>query len=58
MNCDSCDRAKEIANDRTKRFWIDQLLGCHAVDIDVEQSHALLDQALRASKADTALVRQ
>src|SRR5437588_2639709 len=50
--------AEEIANDRAQRLWIDQFLRRHAVDIDVEQGHALLDQTLGASKANPALVSQ
>ena len=39
-----------------QRLRIDQLLRRHAVDVDVEQSHALLDQTLRAREADAALI--
>jgi hypothetical protein len=57
MNCESLRPAKEIADDCTERFRIDQLLWCHPIHVDVEQSHALLDKTLRASKTNTALVR-
>src|SRR5205814_2956249 len=50
--------AKEIANDRAERFGIDQLLGRHAVDVDVEQRHALLHETLRPRETDAALVRE
>ena len=50
--------AKEIADDRAERLWINQLLRRHAVHIDVEQSHALFDQTLGSGKTDAALVRQ
>src|SRR5207249_7769510 len=50
--------AEEISNDRAERLWINQLLWRHAVDIDVEQGHALFDQTLGAGKTDAALVRQ
>jgi hypothetical protein len=48
--------AEEIADDGGERLRIDQLLRRHALDVHVEQRHALLDQALRAGQADAALV--
>ena len=49
---------KEISNDRAQRLRIDELLRGHSVDIDVEQRHALLDQALSARQTNPALVRE
>src|ERR1700730_3417108 len=49
---------EEITNHCAERLRIDQLLRRHAIDIDVEQSHALFDQTLRAGQANAALVRQ
>src|SRR6266404_5054417 len=48
--------AKEIPDNRTERFWINELLRCHPIDIDVEQRHAFFDQPLRASKTHAALI--
>ena len=50
--------AEEIANDCAERFRIDQLLRRHAVDVDVEQSHALFHETFRARETDAALIRQ
>src|SRR5437016_4329459 len=50
--------AKEISDDRAERFWIDELLRCHPINIDVEQRHAFFDQPLCASKTHAALIRQ
>src|SRR3954452_6126154 len=50
--------AKEIADDRAERFRVDQLLGRHAIDVDVEQRHALFHETLRPRQADAALVGQ
>ena len=47
---------EEIADDRAERFRIDQLLRRHAVDVDVEQSHALFHETLGARQTDAALV--
>ncbi len=49
---------EEIANDRAQRLRIDQLLRRHAVDVDVEQRHALFHQTLGARETDAALVGQ
>src|SRR5437764_3654574 len=49
---------EEIADDRAERFRVDQLLRRHAVDVDVEQRHALFDEALGARQTDAALVRE
>src|ERR1700730_844218 len=49
---------EEIANDRAESFRIHQLLRRHAVDIDVEQSHALFDESFRAGETDAALIGQ
>src|SRR5450759_2539627 len=48
--------AEEIANHRAQRFWVDQLLRRHAVDVDVEQGHALFHETLRARETDAALI--
>ena len=48
--------AEEITHDCAKRLWVDQLLRRHAVDVDVEQRHALFDEPLRAGETDAALV--
>ena len=48
--------AEEIADDRAERFRIDQLLRRHAVDVDVEQRHALFHETLRAGETDAALI--
>src|ERR1051326_8257109 len=47
---------KEIANDRAERFRIDELLRRHAVNVDVEQGHALLHQTFGAGETDAALI--
>src|SRR5207248_1549693 len=47
---------EEIADDRAERLRIDQLLRRHSIDIDVEQSHAFLDQSLGPSQTDPALI--
>ena len=47
---------EEIADDRAERLRIDQLLRRHPINIDVEQCHALLDQALGPSQTDSALI--
>ena len=49
---------EEIADDRAERLGIDQLLRRHAVDVDVEQRHALFHETLGASETDAALVGQ
>ena len=48
--------AEEIANHRAQRFRVDQLLRRHAVDVDVEQRHALFHETLRAGETDAALI--
>ncbi len=48
--------AEEVANHRAQRLRIDQLLRRHAVDVDVEQGHALLHETLRAGETDAALI--
>ena len=48
--------AEEIAHDRAERFRVDQLLRRHAVDVHVEQSHALFHETLGAGETDAALV--
>src|ERR1700719_680820 len=50
--------SEEIANDRAQRFRVHQFLWRHAIDIDVEQSHALLHQTLGARETDAALIGQ
>ena len=47
---------EEIADHGGERLRIDQLLRRHALDVHVEQGHALLDQALGAGEAHAALV--
>jgi len=49
---------EEISNHGAERLGIDQFLWCHAVDIDVEQSHALFDESFRAGKTNPALIGQ
>ena len=48
--------AEEITHDGGKRLRVDEFLRGHALDVHVEQSHALFHQTLRAGKADAALV--
>ncbi len=48
--------AEEIANHRAQRLRVDQLLRRHAVDVDVEQRHALFHETLRARETDAALI--
>src|SRR5256885_6256880 len=50
--------AEEIANHGAERFWIDEFLRRHAVDIDVEQSHALFHQSFRAGETNATLIRE
>src|SRR5438552_1161785 len=47
---------EEISNHGAERFWIHQLLRRHAVDVDVEQSHALFHQTLGPGETDAALI--
>src|SRR5438067_5454585 len=47
---------EEIADHRAERLRVNQLLRRHAVDVDVEQRHALFHETLRARETDTALV--
>ena len=56
MNCESCERPKKSRIDRAERLRVDQLLRRHAVDVDVEQRHALFHQTLGAGETDAALV--
>ena len=49
---------EEISNHGAERFRIDELLRRHAVDIDVEQSHALFHESFRAGETNTALIGQ
>ena len=56
MNCESCERPKKSRIDRAERLRVDQLLRRHAVDVDVEQSHALFHETLRARETDAALI--
>ena len=56
MNCDKLGTAEEVPNHRAERLRIDQLLRRHAVDVDVEQSHALFDETFRPSETDAALI--
>ena len=48
--------AEEIAHDGREGLRVDQLLRGHALDVHVEQGHALLDQALGTGEAHAALV--
>src|SRR5207302_10944299 len=50
--------AEEIANHCAERFRVYQFLRRHAVDVDVEQSHALLYQSFRAGETDATLIRE
>ena len=56
MNCESCERPKKSRIDGAQRLRVDQLLRRHAVDVDVEQRHALFHETLRAGETDAALV--
>ena len=47
---------EEVTNHRAQRLRVDQLLRRHAVDVDVEQGHALFHQTLRARQTDAALI--
>src|SRR5260221_5603662 len=48
--------AKEIADDRRERLWIDQFLRHHRLDALIEQRHAFLHETFRARETDAALV--
>src|SRR5690606_17796967 len=50
--------AEEVAHHSGKRLRVDQLLWGHALDVYIEQGHALLYQTLSAGKAHAALVRK
>src|SRR5438445_13606692 len=50
--------AKEIADDRAERLWINKFLRRHAATIIAEQTHAPFDQPLGSGKTNPALVRQ
>ena len=47
---------EEVADHGAERLRVDQLLRRHAIDVDVEQRHALLHQTLGAGQTDAALV--
>ncbi len=49
---------EEVPHDGGEGLGVDQLRGSHPIEIDVEQGHALLDEALGAGEPDPALVRQ
>ena len=48
--------AKEIADDRRERLWIDKLLRHHRLNALIKQGHAFLDETFRARQTDAALV--
>src|SRR5690606_32582645 len=48
--------SEEVADHRAQRFRVDQFLRRHAVEIHIEQGHALFHQTLRAGKTHAALV--
>src|ERR1041385_917879 len=50
--------AEEIADHGAEGFRIDQFLWRHAVDVDVEQRHALFHETLRARETDAALISE
>ena len=47
---------EEVAHYSAERLGIDQLGWHHALNVHIEQSHALFDETFCASQADAALV--
>ena len=48
MNCDSCERAEELAHRRRRRLGVDQVMRHHGVDLD--RAHALADRRSMRSR--------
>ena len=50
--------SEEVADDGGEGLGVDEFLGGHSLDVDIEEGHALLDEALGAGEADAALVAE